>query len=237
MERSYHRGKQRSVLPFVTTLLSHVEQTQVTAAAEGHYTVFHRSSMEEVIRDLRDRSANAVVLSVAQFSSGNAAKVVEMVREFPLVPVMALLTDVGYSTPQFLLSLGQLGVRQLVDIRRPSGWYVLRDVLLAERYTNTHLATLHRLNEDLPGISRDCWRFFEYLFSNDPRITSVNQLARHLHVLPSTLLSRFARAGLPSPRRYIAMATELSVSHRLTELSHASTDPTTATRFISLYSH
>jgi len=58
----------------------------------------------------------------------------------------------------------------------------------------------------LPGVSKDCWRFFELLFDSSPRISTVRQLARHLNILPSTLMSRFFRAKLPAPKRYLSLA-------------------------------
>jgi len=48
--------------------------------------------------------------------------------------------------------------------------------------------------------------FFELLFDSSPRISAVRQLARHLNILPSTLMSRFFRARLPAPKRYLSLA-------------------------------
>ncbi|HEV2643017.1 MAG TPA: helix-turn-helix domain-containing protein, partial [Candidatus Elarobacter sp.] len=47
------------------------------------------------------------------------------------------------------------------------------------------------------------WKFFELLFTHRPHIASVRQMGRHLNVVPGTLMSRFYRAKLPSPKRYI----------------------------------
>src|SRR5262249_40369404 len=44
------------------------------------------------------------------------------------------------------------------------------------------------------------------LFLVSPRVSSVRLLARELNVLPSTLMSRFFRAHLPPPKKYLAMA-------------------------------
>jgi AraC-like DNA-binding protein len=129
-----------------------------------------------------------------------------MVREFPRVPAMALLTENQYSTPQNLLSLGQLGVRILIDARQPSGWQTLREILAAERSNDLQRTALGQLSSDLTGASPDCWKFFELLFSNSPQIHNVRQLARQLNILPSTLMSRFFRAKLPAPKRYLALA-------------------------------
>src|SRR5437762_606624 len=46
--------------------------------------------------------------------------------------------------------------------------------------------------------------FFEAVAGLAPALSTVRGLARHLRVRPSTLMSRFHRAGLPSPKSYLA---------------------------------
>src|SRR5215212_8010446 len=190
----------------VSTILTPGERQRVDAAAEGLYSALHRESFEEVLADLRERRAGAVLISIARYGLQSSARMAAMVREFPRVPAMALLTETQYSTPQNLLSLGQLGVRILIDARQPSGWQTLREILAAERSSDLQRTVLGYLSADLTGAPPDCWRFFELLFSHSPRVHSVRQLSRHLCILPSTLMSRFFRAQLPPPKRYLALA-------------------------------
>lgn len=65
---------------------------------------------------------------------------------------------------------------------------------------------LGQLAIDLVGVPDDCWHFFETIFTCSPRLGNVRLLARHLDVTASTLMSRFFRAGVPTPKRYLAMA-------------------------------
>jgi AraC-like DNA-binding protein len=67
-------------------------------------------------------------------------------------------------------------------------------------------AVLGQLNVDLASAPEDCWRFFQTIFTCSPRIGNVRQLAAYLDVLPSTMMSRFFRSGVPAPKRYLAMA-------------------------------
>src|SRR3989442_445208 len=46
--------------------------------------------------------------------------------------------------------------------------------------------------------------FFEALARLAPVLSTVRRLARHLRIAPSTLMSRFYRAALPSPKSYLA---------------------------------
>jgi AraC-like DNA-binding protein len=129
-----------------------------------------------------------------------------MVREFPRVPTVALLTETQSSTPHSTLALGQLGIRTLVDARLPAGWQTLRNILATQGSSDLQRSALNQISLDLPGVSDDCWRFIELLFEPSPKISTVRQLARHLNILPSTLMSRFFRAKLPAPKRYLSLA-------------------------------
>jgi AraC-like DNA-binding protein len=119
---------------------------------------------------------------------------------------VALLSEFELKTPHAVLALGQSGIRRLVDVRSSSGWRELRGALMADFGDNSQRSILGQLTVDLAGVPDDCWRFFETLFTCSPRIANVRMLAKHLDVLPSTLMSRFFRAGVPAPKRYLAMA-------------------------------
>jgi AraC-like DNA-binding protein len=201
-----HQAKTSSKLMPVTTILTPGERQRVDAAAEGLYSALHRESFEEVLADLRERRAGAVLISIARYGLQSSARMAAMVREFPRVPAMALLTETHYSTPQNLLSLGQLGVRILIDARQPSGWQTLREILAAERSNDLQRTALGQLSSDLAGAPADCWRFFELLFSNSPQIHNVRQMAKQMNILPSTLMSRFFRAHQPPPKNYLSLA-------------------------------
>lgn len=201
-----HYAKGPSKFMPVSTILTPGERQRVDAAAEGLYSALHRESFEEVLADLRERRAGAVLISIARYGLQSSARMAAMVREFPRIPAMALLTETHYMTPQNLLSLGQLGVRILIDARQPSGWQTLRDILAAERSNDLQRTALGQLSGDLAGAPADCWKFFELLFSNSPQLHNVRQIARQMNILPSTLMSRFFRAQLPPPKRYLSLA-------------------------------
>lgn len=194
-------------LTAVSTMLTPTERLRVDAAGEGLYLALHRDSVDDIIRDLKERGAAAVLMSVARCSHQDATvRVARMVREFPRIPAVALLADVDAQTPQTVLTLGRSGVHTLIDVRHAAGWRELRNVLIADRSTEIQRLALAQLTTDLTGVSADCWRFFEMLFQCSPQVSTVRILAQRLEVLPSTLMSRFFRARLPAPKRYLAMA-------------------------------
>jgi AraC-like DNA-binding protein len=197
----------------VATILTPAERSRVDAAGEGLYRSIHRDSVDDVIRDVREARAAVVVVSVSYCDKTSENPVATMVREFPRVPTLALLSELGPRTPHTILSLGTSGVRKLIDVRDASGWRTLRSALTDECGNSIQRFALGRLADDLRGAPADCWRFFEALFLSAPGVTTVRRLARNLEVYPSTLMSRFFRAGLPAPKRYLATARLVRAAH------------------------
>ncbi len=190
----------------VATFLTPAERQRVDAAGEGCYQTLHRESLDELLVDLRTHRVAAVLVSVARYQTQHATQVARMVREFPRVPAVALLSATEPGTTQSLLALGQQGVCALVDVRDPKGWRELRQLVASERGGTIERIAIARIIADLNDGPADCWRFFESLFLSSPSVTTVRQLARGMGVVPSTFMSRFFRARLPAPKRYLAMA-------------------------------
>jgi AraC-like DNA-binding protein len=200
-----HNVRSVSGLPPITTLLTPAERPRVDAAGEGCYQTLHRDSVEDIIHDLKSRRVHAVLVSVS-CAAPLATRVASLVREFPRVPAVALLSDFEHRAPHAVLALGQSGIRRLVDVRQPAGWRELRGALMADAGDSGQRGMLGQLSMDLAGAPEDCWQFFETLFLCPPCVGNVRTLSRHLGVLPSTLMSRFFRARLPAPKRYLALA-------------------------------
>lgn len=192
-------------LPPIATLLTPDERTRVDAAGEGCYRTLHRENVDDLIRELKSRQVHAVLVSVT-CAAQQSTRVASMVREFPRVPAVALLSEFEMRTPHTVLALGQSGIRRLVDVRHASGWRELRGALMADGGDTGQRTILSQLRLDLAGAPDDCWRFFHLIFTCAPRVGNVRELSRQLGVLPSTLMSRFFRAGVPAPKRYLAMA-------------------------------
>jgi AraC-like DNA-binding protein len=200
----------------VSTILTPDERLRVDAAGQGLYHTLHRDSIDDVIRDVRERRVTAVLVSVSCCGQLMVPRVAKMVREFPRVPAVALLTQLGAGAADTVLSLGLSGVSTLVDVRDPAGWRALRNVLRADHATEFEQHALAELRTELAGVPDDCWRFFELLFLSAPRVSTVREMIQPLDVLPSTLMSRFFRLRLPAPKRYLAGA-RLTRAARLLE--------------------
>jgi AraC-like DNA-binding protein len=203
----------------VSTVLTPAERLRVDAAGAGLYRALHRESLDDVLRDLRERRAGAVLVSVTRCAGpqgADATRVATVVREFPRVPAVALLSapegnlmgpDGGQAAlARAVLSLGRCGVERLVDVRSPAGWRELRSALGTDPRDDFERGCAVVVARDVAGAPLDCVRFFHLLFRPAPGMATVRELSQRLGVVPSTLMSRFFRAHLPAPKRYLAMA-------------------------------
>jgi AraC-like DNA-binding protein len=187
-------------------MLTPRERAGVDAAGEGSYQAYHRNSVAELFDDLKSARASAVMVSVARCERGAHRGVAELVREFPEVPTVAVLSRYDADILQAVLSLGSTGVRHVVDIREANGWQELRNYLLDTRTDDLQRRILSQLAIDLAGATPDCQRFFQELFLSPQSVRTVRVFAARLDVLPNTLMSRFFRARLPAPKQYLATA-------------------------------
>jgi AraC-like DNA-binding protein len=197
-------------------MLTADERLRVDAAGQGLYHTMHRETMDDVMRDLRTRQVSAVIVSVASLGrcdGRETERLAAMVREFPRVPAVALLTELETHTPRAVLALGRSGVRTLIDVRQAGGWRDLRQTLAGGTQHDFRRLVLATLGDDLHGAHDDCLRFFETLFTLPAHVSTIRELARILDVHPSTFMSRFFRLGLPAPKRYLAMARLVRAAH------------------------
>src|SRR5690242_7502057 len=144
----------RSPLP-IATILTPNERIRVDAAGDGSYKAIHRDTIAELVQDLKSNRAGAVLVSVARYDQQARAGVAALVREFPRVPTVALLTQLDRSTPQSVLNLGSTGVRRLVDVRDSDGWRELRHYLLGVGGDDMQRQALGQLALDLASAPRD----------------------------------------------------------------------------------
>lgn len=200
----------------VTTILTPSERSAVDAAGHGLYRAMHRSTLDEVRRDLEQRTATAVLVSLACCSPRDAIRMAAILREHPRVPMMALVTNAERVHPQSLLSLGRSGMRIVIDARESSGWHLLREtVATAERGTFSIESVVTELRQRLLAADEDCLLMLELFFTSEPALHTVRQVARHVGMHPGTLMSRFQRAGLPPLKRFLDFANLVRAAHRL----------------------
>ncbi|MDZ7631814.1 MAG: helix-turn-helix domain-containing protein [Gemmatimonadaceae bacterium] len=218
----------------VTTILTPSERSAVDAAGLGLYRTMHRSTLDEVRRDLRDQSATAVLLSLACCSPRDAIRMAAILRDHPRVPMMALVTNTERVHPQSLLSLGRSGLRIVIDARESAGWRLLREtVATADRGAFTIESAIADLRQKLIAAGEDLLALLELCLTARPALHSVRQVARHLRLHPGTLTSRFQRAGLPPLKRYLDLCNLIRAAHRLEDPRRSIADVATSLDYSS----
>jgi len=187
----------------VCTVLPVPERPRIDAVGDGCFDTLHADSLREALRIARTRRVDAVVISVHRCHGEALPVVARFVREFPAIPAVALVSRHDREATETLLRLGATGIRTAVDCTHPEGWSRLRD-LVGHPASPVAARILARLGPALGGVAVETRLFFEAVTRLAPALSTVRGLARHLRVRPSTLMSRFHRAGLPSPKSYLA---------------------------------
>lgn len=187
----------------VAAILRPDERSRVEAAGTGWFSLLPGESFPDAIRAVRERPVDAVLVSVHQCREGSLDALDRLVKGFPGIPTVALVSRHDAIGSEALLQLGATGVRQVVDVTGPEGWQRLRQILGqpasrdVARIQGPVLAALGQ-------VPPDTRLFFEVLIRLAPDINTARQLADQLSVRSTTLVSRFNRASLPSPKSYLA---------------------------------
>ena len=196
----------------VAAVLEPAGRPRVEAAGQGCFRILHGASLAEAIRHVRRAPVDAVLLSVHRCGESDLPRVAQFVREFPHVPAVALLSRADQAAHDRILRLGASGVHEVVDVTVPSGWHRLR-MLMREPNTPVVARVMAALDTDLRDAPPDCRFFFEVIVRRAPDVRTVQVLSRVLGVVPSSLMSRFYRSRLPSPKTYLAFARLLHAAY------------------------
>lgn len=188
--------------PLVAAVLRPEERTRVEAAGTGWFSLVHGETIPDAIRSVRERPVDAVLLSVHR-CGGELDALGHLVRGFPGIPTVALVSRHDAEGSEALLHLGASGVRQVVDVTGPEGWHRLRQIL-GQPVTRDVARIQQPVLLALGDIPPDTRLFFEALIRLAPDVPTARQLAERMGVRCTTLMSRFGRAGLPSPKSYLA---------------------------------
>jgi len=189
--------------PTVAAVLMPAERARVDAAGSGCFAVVHRDSIPDAVRVVRERPVDAVLVSVHRCVPEQVEALAHLVRDFPGIPTVALVSQHDAGATEMLLRLGATGVRQVVDVTSPAGWSRLRKVV-GQPATRAVARIQGPILDALAEAPADARLFMEALVRLAPETATVRRLADRLYVRPSTLMSRFVRSGLPSPKNYLA---------------------------------
>lgn len=187
----------------IAAVLMPGERPRVDAAGSGLFAVLHRESIPDAVRAVRERPVDAVLVSVHRCGPDQMELLGHLVREFPSIPTVALVSQHDPGAIETLLRLGASGVRQVVDVTSPAGWNRLRQVV-GQPATRAVARIQQPILDAVAEAPPDARLLLEAMIRLAPEVPTVTALSEELAVRPSTLMSRFARAGLPSPKNYLS---------------------------------
>jgi AraC-like DNA-binding protein len=125
-----------------------------------------------------------------------------LVDGFPGVSTVAVVSRHDRTSSERLLDLGAFGVRRMVDVSAYDGWRYLRE-LVSHPSSPTAARIFAKLIPAMGQPTEDCRTVFEALVRLAPEMTTVKGFTRRLNIHQSTLMSRFHRTNIPSPKRYL----------------------------------
>lgn len=193
----------RTEKPTVAAVLTPHERSQVDAAVQGYASLVYRESIAEAMQVVRERPVAALLVSVQRCRAEQLDSLELGLRRFPAVPAVAFVSQRDPGATEMLLRLGASGVRQVVDVTSPQGWSRLRDVL-GKPPTPAVARVQGPIMDAMADAPPDARLFLEAMLRLAPRTPSVRLFSESLGISSGTLLTRFARAGLPSPKNYLA---------------------------------
>jgi AraC-like DNA-binding protein len=206
----------------VTVLRSAIRQKIDAAVGDLHHFV-HVETVGEALVHARQTPVAVLLLSPDALKSGESA-LRSMTRCTRTRGVVVL--DEEPQDPELLLQLGGLGLSEAINLRNREGWSCLRQLLRDGTdpvFARVAAIVLQPLDDAAPGTRR----FFAHLVRGAGCTKTVRALADRLGILPSTLMSRFQRARLPSPKTILA-ATRLLLAKALLENPRISVSLVTA---------
>ena len=187
----------------VVTILEPSMRRIVDGATEGAFHKVHVESPPDAVRAVREHAATALLLSPTIAQHHGLAAISGLVAKTPGVTAVAVLGDDWPASQVALLGLGACGVRTVVNLAEREGWNRLRNIIAQHGGECGKFITRRIL--DAMNDASDEARQFVAIVRLAPVTTTVQALARAIGIEPSTLNSRFFRASLPAPKRYLSM--------------------------------
>lgn len=188
----------------VVTLLEVRMRASVDGATDTTFANVHVDSIEQAVMAVRERAPRAFLLSTGMVDPQALPDIARLVTKNPAVLPVAVAHCDRPVPGDLLLGLGACGIRRFLDLNGREGWDQLRGIL-DNGGGDTEALILRALLPQLEHTSQEWQHFFATVVRLAPSTTTVRALASQMGVKASTLMSRFFRAALPAPKKYLSM--------------------------------
>ncbi|HEV8264042.1 MAG TPA: helix-turn-helix domain-containing protein [Gemmatimonadales bacterium] len=197
----------------VLAAIPDVQFHKLRRAVAPRFVVVHALSWDAVLHSIRSRPVEIVVVDPLLSGEARRQEIERLRLLFPSLPLI-LYTSLTPQIAGVLLALGQRDVRHVVFSRFDDHPERLRDVIEAEEMHAASHQLLGQLADALAPLPRELRWVLEDALRSPGQVQTIQEVAARARVDRGTCARWFARAGLPSPRHFLAAARVL-YAHRL----------------------
>ena len=202
-------GVTQPVRQDVLTVVDSSMQRRISLALQNVAFPVHLDSVEAALEVAPHQSVQVVLVHPASV----AGKLPEIRKLSALWSgrLVAVIDERTPVRPETLLAFGGFGIRTVIDLSARDGWDRLRE-LVSQPELETATRIHNALRPSLAQVSGEMGSFVEHLIRVAPSTRSMREVCKGLRILPSTLMSRFFRERLPSPKKYLATMRQIYVA-------------------------
>jgi hypothetical protein len=200
----------------VLTVVDSALRSKIDLALGASASPLHLNSVAEASRASRNSYVSTFLISPALVRSADDRFIRDLLSRCATCSIVAMVNEVGSDVASDLLHLGALGVHHVVCIAHPSAWNALREKISSTGNAVT-AGLVKAVSASLFDSSAQAQRLFVSMAQRSPYSSTVQHFSNAVGVWPSTLTSRFHRAGIPSLKLYLSMFRLLHVTGVLAE--------------------
>ncbi|HEV8400158.1 MAG TPA: helix-turn-helix domain-containing protein [Gemmatimonadales bacterium] len=190
-----------------------IQYHKLRRAVAERFSVAHAHSWDGVLDSIRSRPVEIAVVDPLLSGAPRGQEIERLRVLFPSLPLI-LYTALTPQVAAVLLGLGQRGIRHVVFARFDDHPERLREVVEREEMHAASHQMLGQLAAALAPLPREMRWVLEDVLRTPGTVLTIQQFAARARVDRGTCARWFARAGLPSPRHFLA-ATRVLYAHRL----------------------
>jgi AraC-like DNA-binding protein len=190
-----------------------IQYHKLRRAVAVRFAVAHAQSWDAVLTSIRSRPVEIAVVDPLLSGEPRGQEIERLRVLFPSLPLI-LYTSLTPQLAAVLLGLGQRGIHHVVFARFDDHPERLREVVESEEMHAASRQLLVQLAAALAPLPRELRWVLEEALRTPGDVQTIQQVAARARVDRGTCARWFARAGLPSPRHFLA-ATRVLYAHRL----------------------
>src|SRR5258708_3456262 len=180
---------------------------------EGRFGFVRARGWEEALDLIRTRPAELAVVDPLLSGEARRQEIERLRVLFPSLPIF-VYTTLMPQTAGVLLALGRHGIQHVVFAHHDDHPALLRRVLADEAARTTSQRLVAEIAAGLTPLPANLRAVIEEALRSPTEVQRVRQVAERARVDRRTFYRWITRAGLPSPRHFLAAARAL-YSHRL----------------------